>query len=160
MRLPERHARLGAGGAGGDERLGLAPAAVGRERRTFEPIPGAAASDHALGPRDAPRTLVLGFGQGRQPAAFGVTVAASAAAARAAATQLRARPSRSRTASRVPAGACERRQLRLRTQSLGAELDADLGGLARAHARQTVATASSASVQRRSHRASSATNPS
>ena len=40
MRLPERPARLGAGRAGGDQRLGLAPAAVGSERRTFEPIPG------------------------------------------------------------------------------------------------------------------------
>ena len=47
VRLAERHARLGARRAGGDERLGLAPAAVGREGRAFEPIP----SRCGVGPR-------------------------------------------------------------------------------------------------------------
>ena len=64
VRLPERHARLGAGGAGGDERLGLAPAAVGREGRAFEPVPGRCRLRPRLGPRDAAGTLVLGLGQG------------------------------------------------------------------------------------------------
>ena len=39
--LVERPARRGAGGAGGDQRLGLAPAAGGGQRRALEPLPGA-----------------------------------------------------------------------------------------------------------------------
>ena len=125
------------GRAGGDERLGLAPAAVGRERRAFELSQVAAASDQTrAGRRRAARSYSASASA--EPA-VGVRrdAEASAAARRAAASSSRARPSR-RGRRRVAAGAGERRQLRLRAQPLGAQLDADLGGLARARPRQAV----------------------
>ena len=130
VRFPERRARLGAGGAGGDERLGLAPAAVGGERRALEPLPGRCGLRPQLG-RASPRARSYSASaSASQPAAFGVTAEASAAARASGGEQLPCAAEPVADGVGVPAGACERRQLRLRAQSLGAELDADLGGLA------------------------------
>ena len=53
MCVPQRRGRLGAGRAGGDERLGLAPAAVGRDRRALEPVPRIRRARPEIRPRDA-----------------------------------------------------------------------------------------------------------
>jgi hypothetical protein len=62
--LLEWPARLGAGGASGDQRLGLAPAAVGGERRALEPLPGVRGVGPQVGACGAVGALVLGLGQG------------------------------------------------------------------------------------------------
>ena len=127
--LAERHARLGAGGAGGDERLGLR--ATGSRRREA----GARAAPRSLPPPtttragDAACTLVLGLGK-RQPAE-GIRRDRRGLGSRASSDgdQLPARSSQMRTASAIAAGACERCQLRLGAQSCRTEPDAKLGGL-------------------------------
>jgi len=65
VRLPERPTCLGAGGAGGDQRLSLAPAAGGREGRALELLPGRCGlPPPRLGLGGAAGALVLGLGQG------------------------------------------------------------------------------------------------
>ena len=155
--VPERHARLGAWRAGGDERLGLAPAAVRGERRALEALPGrGGVRPHSRG-RASPRARSCSASaSASQPPAFGrdrrglrggaasggeqllraveVVAAASRRGGRA-----RARPAR--PARAAPSRTARRGAGRLR------------GELARARPSRTAA---SASVQRRSHRASSA----
>ena len=63
VRVPQRHARLGAGRARGDQRLGLAPAAVGGQRRAFEPVPGHGRVRPRLRPGGAAGAVVLGPGE-------------------------------------------------------------------------------------------------
>ena len=158
VRLPERHARLGAGGAGGDERLGLAPAAVGRERRAFEPLPG------RRGLRPQPRAArsprarsYSASARASQPAAFGVIAEASRGGAardgRAASVRGRAgRGARRRPGGRVRAlPAPPVRAVPWRRAGRGSARPRD--GVPEPDRRWTAA---SASVQRRSHRASSA----
>jgi hypothetical protein len=63
VRIPQRHTRLGAGRARGDQRLGLAPAAVGGQRRPFEPVPGRGRVCPRLRPGGAAGAVVLGPGE-------------------------------------------------------------------------------------------------
>ena len=140
VRLPERHAGVGARGA----------------RRRRAPRPGASGSTpRAAGARagptwSRPRTTSSGrrspraraysaSASARQPAAFGVTAAASAAARRAAARSFRARPSRSRTASASRRARASAASSACARSPCGAELDADQRGVARARAREPVA---------------------
>ena len=118
VRLPERYARLGAGRAGGDECLGLAPAAVGRERRPLEQLPGGAASDHDSGWATPWARSYSASASASQPAAFGVTADASWALSRATASSFRALASHARAASvsrraraRAASSACARSPL-------------------------------------------------
>ena len=134
--LPERHARLGAGRAGGDERLGLAPAAVGRERRALEVLPGRCGLRPRLGPGDPVGALVLGLGQGQPAGRVRRDRRGLGSGAARDSDQLACAIEPAAEGVAVPAGACERRQLRLCAQSLGAELDADLGRLVLARASQ------------------------
>ena len=60
MRLPERCARLGARRAGGDQRLGLPPTAIGREWWALEPLPRRCGRRPYLRRCDAVGTGVLG----------------------------------------------------------------------------------------------------
>src|SRR5436305_3886225 len=53
VRLPQRHGRHGAGGAGRGERFGLAPTAVRHQRQALEPLPGLCTLRPRLGPRRA-----------------------------------------------------------------------------------------------------------
>ena len=128
MGLPERCARFGAGAADGDERLGLAPAAVGGEWRAFEPVPRRGGVGPQLGPRDPADTLVFGLGHGEP--AVGVRgdrrrVCCGTASRR---EQVPGAAEQVSDGVGVAAGAGESGQLRMCAQSLGAELDADLGG--------------------------------
>jgi hypothetical protein len=68
VRRAKRRARLDAGGTGADERLGLAQAAIGRQRRTLESLPRVGGVGPPLGPERARGTVVLGLGEG-EPAA-------------------------------------------------------------------------------------------
>ena len=139
VRLPERHARLRAGRAGGDERLGLAPAAVGRERRAFEPVPAPLRRPTTRSGRATPRARSYSASaRASQPAAFGVTAEASAAARRATVTSFSRAVEPVADGVGVAAGAGERGQLRLCAQPLGAEPDAQLRGLGAARPRQAV----------------------
>jgi hypothetical protein len=64
MRRAKRRTRLSARGAGGDERLGLAQVAIGRERRTLEALPRVGGVGPPLGPDRALGAVVLGLGEG------------------------------------------------------------------------------------------------
>ena len=134
VRVAQRHARLGAGRARGDQRLGLAPAAVGGQRRAFEPVPGRGRVRPRMRPASPPRRRLGGCGCAVcsawacrcQAVALGVMGAASAAARRAAVEQVPGAVEVGAERGVVPAGAGERGQFGLGAQALGAELDPDL----------------------------------
>src|SRR5205085_11561437 len=83
VRLPQRHGRHGAGGAGRGERFGLAPTAVRHQRQALEPLPGLCALRPRLGPAGPPARSYSASARASHPPAFGVTAEASAAARRA-----------------------------------------------------------------------------
>ena len=155
--LPERYARLGAGRAGGDERLGLAPAAVGREGGRSRCSHVAAASDHDSG-RATPRARSCSASaRASQPAAFGVIgdgLGGGAASDRRSASRARSSQPRRASASRrarasAASSACARRPFAQSWTRIWAP---------RAGAREPALRRwpPSASVQRRSHSARSA----
>src|SRR2546423_5886881 len=129
MRLSQRSGRFGARRAWGDERLGLSPAAVGGARGALELLPHRGGLGPRLGTTQAAGALVLGRGL-RAPAGGvrcdrqslrGGSVSRS--------DELPSLATPMADGVGVLAGPCERRELRLRSQSLGAEPDAEEGGL-------------------------------
>ena len=140
MRFAERRARLGAGRADGDERLGLAPSTVSGGGRTLEPFPGLGGVGPKLGLRLTAGALVLRLGQGEPTVGVrcdrGGVGGGAASSGRSACA---ARASQRSGGLVVAACAGERSQLGLGAESLGAEPDANLGGVIRARHRQSVA---------------------